>query len=619
MKKLIYYILFIFLLLIPITKVEAFVRLKTNNQSPLVGSQILLNLEINFGETRLASAAYEIEYDPEKFEYAGEIWSQSTGEIDTSTKGFIIIRKRDDGSYWERGDVAIIRFDVLSDGKSKIDLHAYGTEGSISDKNNNIDTGGFSGITFNIKQPDTTTRVGTIYVEGYTISPTFNQEEHNYNLTVPSDVESVNVVAKPINKKQTITGAGTRKLIYGDNLVKIVVTAQNGDTDTYRIMITRQDDRSTDTALSMLNVSNTDIRYEEGKYEYEAEVPKSIDKIVISAKGVDPKSTITGMGEKSLEFGKNVFEIELLTASGHKQKYKFTIIRSTIEFQNSSTGTKLQSLTIEGNKIDVQTGSVFSYLNKEGKSELQIDAVTRSVTAKTVITGNDHLKEGPNTITITVIESNGNKEDYKIHVYNFANASQEINTFDINFDPINENKFFIFNFDEEVILPEALINSIKKNDYIFSLGFKDGTSIPYVLKVNKKANYTEEPISIKKVENKALPTYNINLQKDQEVNIFVGDIFQDGQIVRIYSYDEEDKIRELSPGTQIVGGYITFNTNEQHYYVLTVEQLIKVETTIQDYIDQYKEVIAYSLGGILVLTIVVKILQYIKIRSKRKL
>ncbi len=618
MKKYLKYILlFIIILLTPIIKVKAYTRLRSDNQSPIVGTQITLNLELFYGaDSKIATAYYEIHYDTEHFHYDSIRWNQSDEEVDVSTPGIVKIRKKDNGEYWQRGDVAVLIMDVVASGKSTISVLA--PERAYYDTGNPVEQT-LTPITFYIKEPNTNTRIGSLYVEGYTLNPTFNSKIHEYTVKVPANVESVEVIAKPANKTQTITGGGTRNLIYGDNLVKVTVTAQDGTSETYRVMITREDDRSTDTELAMLNVTNTEIRYEPGKYEYEAEVPKSVDKVVISARGTDPKSTITGMGEKQLEFGKNVFEIEIETDSGYKQKYKFTITRSTIEFQSSNIGTKLQSLTIDGNKIDVLEGNKFSYYNKKGSSELDIEAITRSITAKAVITGNSHLKEGPNTITITVAEKTGEREEYKIFVYNFINPGQELKSFDINFDPINENKFYLTEKGQEVEIPQALINSMKKNDYIFSLGFTDGVGLPYIVKLNKKITAEELVVSIQKLENKALPTYNINLPKDQEVSLYVGDLFNDGQIIRIYSYQEEDKMRELSPGTQITGGYITFTTNDNQYYVLTAEQLIQVETTIQDYIEQYKEVIAYSLGGILVLVIVLKFLQYIKIRSKRRL
>ena len=618
MKKILYYIFFISLLFIPIVKVKAFTRLRTANQSPIVGSEITLNLELDYGaDAEIASAYYEISYDDTKFSYSGIIWSQTDEQIDTSTSGLIKIRKTDSGKNWYIGDVAIIKMDVIGSGKTTIYVNA--PERAYYDSGNVVGQT-LSNITFSIKEPDTQTKVGSIFVKGYQMSPAFSADTFEYSLVVPSDVESVEVVAKPKNKKQTITGDGIRKLVYGYNLVRITVTAENGESLTYRVMIQREDDRSSDTSLSMLEVSNTEIKYEEGKYEYEAEVSKSVDKITITAKGKDPKAIITGMGEKKLNLGKNTFEIELKSSSGNTQKYKFVITRSSIEFQSSNIGTKLKNLTINGKEYDSLNHNIFNIYNLTGMSSLDIVAEPRSISAKTTITGNNDLKEGPNTIKITVRESSGATEDYFIYVYNFLNPAREIKSFDISFDPIREDRFTLIDKEQEAKIPEGLVSSIKKNDYVLSVGIKDEQSLPYIIKLDKTVEQGEKILTAKRVDNKALPTFNLQVPKGIEVSIYVGELFPDQSIVRIYSYqDDENVIKEVSPGVQIMGGYITFKTNEQSNYIFTIEQLIKVDRTIQDYIEQYKEYIAYGIGGLLVVMVVVKFLQYIKIRSKRKL
>ncbi len=60
-----------------------------------------------------------------------------------------------------------------------------------------------------------------------------------YSIEVPSDVSSVNVTAKTVNSKATVTGTGSISLSKGSNILKVVVTAQNGDKRTYTIEIIR--------------------------------------------------------------------------------------------------------------------------------------------------------------------------------------------------------------------------------------------------------------------------------------------------------------------------------------------------------------------------------------------
>ena len=125
MKKIINYIIFTIILLIPVIYAQAFTRLRTPNQYPIVGEEIELNLEINYGkEVKIVSAYYEIEYDTTKFEYTGIIWSQSVEELDTSTPGVIKIRKPSGNGYWDYGDVAILKMKVIGSGKTKIHVSA---------------------------------------------------------------------------------------------------------------------------------------------------------------------------------------------------------------------------------------------------------------------------------------------------------------------------------------------------------------------------------------------------------------------------------------------------------------------------------------------------------------
>ena len=63
----------------------------------------------------------------------------------------------------------------------------------------------------------------------------------NYVVTVPNDVDKVNVYAKVQDSKAKITsGTGTQNLDEGENSLQIVVTAESGDTQTYTINVTRE-------------------------------------------------------------------------------------------------------------------------------------------------------------------------------------------------------------------------------------------------------------------------------------------------------------------------------------------------------------------------------------------
>lgn len=79
-----------------------------------------------------------------------------------------------------------------------------------------------------------------------TISPSFQYNVVDYTATVGADVTSVEVSAKTSNETATIESvSGNTDLQMGENLVSIVVKAENGAPATYKIVVTRQKGQET--------------------------------------------------------------------------------------------------------------------------------------------------------------------------------------------------------------------------------------------------------------------------------------------------------------------------------------------------------------------------------------
>lgn len=72
-----------------------------------------------------------------------------------------------------------------------------------------------------------------------------------YSVTVAESVSSVNITAKSVNSKATITGTGKVELSSGTNSHKVIVKAENGNTRTYYIDIIR----STENAIPLKGIS----------------------------------------------------------------------------------------------------------------------------------------------------------------------------------------------------------------------------------------------------------------------------------------------------------------------------------------------------------------------------
>ena len=70
-------------------------------------------------------------------------------------------------------------------------------------------------------------------VEGYEISPKFDAQILEYEITKQLDVEEINIKATASDSKAKITGIGNVKLTHADNKFRIDVEAESGTVRTY--------------------------------------------------------------------------------------------------------------------------------------------------------------------------------------------------------------------------------------------------------------------------------------------------------------------------------------------------------------------------------------------------
>jgi len=75
----------------------------------------------------------------------------------------------------------------------------------------------------------------SLSVEGYEISPSFNKETLEYTVELDNTVESIKVNASVEDGTASLIGDGEVSVVEGSNTIELVVTAQNGNTRTYKI------------------------------------------------------------------------------------------------------------------------------------------------------------------------------------------------------------------------------------------------------------------------------------------------------------------------------------------------------------------------------------------------
>ncbi len=189
-----------------------------------------------------------------------------------------------------------------------------------SDKSGNIITVSAKSKTITIKEPasssdkDTTTTTKSsncnltkisLSVEGLS----FKSSQTTYNIKVGADVENITVKATTAHAKATYTVSGNKNLKAGNNVIKIVVKAENGATKTYKINVEKAGDIE-ETSSSLTNLIIENMEFEEPfiktETEYRAKPIKYTEEpLNVLAFTEAEEATYTVEGADNLKVGEN--------------------------------------------------------------------------------------------------------------------------------------------------------------------------------------------------------------------------------------------------------------------------------------------------------------------------
>lgn len=102
--------------------------------------------------------------------------------------------------------------------------------------------------------------LGSLVISAGTLSPEFSAATKDYTATVDHSCSSLAVTANPADSKASVTSVtGNDSLEVGKNTVSVVVTAEDGSTSTYNIVVTRRAEDDPENADKQDNWKKFDI------------------------------------------------------------------------------------------------------------------------------------------------------------------------------------------------------------------------------------------------------------------------------------------------------------------------------------------------------------------------
>lgn len=183
--------------------------------------------------------------------------------------------------------------------------------------------------TYNItvnRAKNTDATLSALTVSNGLLDPTFTPDTQEYALDVANEIATINITATTNDANATVAGIGEKTLNAGENIFKIIVTAQDGiTTKTYTVIVNRA--KSTDATLSILTVSEGILNpaFTAETFQYAISIDSDITTINITAITSHGYASVIGSGEHSVNVGENIFNI-IVTAQDETTTQTYTIV-----------------------------------------------------------------------------------------------------------------------------------------------------------------------------------------------------------------------------------------------------------------------------------------------------
>lgn len=268
MKKYLY--LFLGLLLsIPIV-VNADTDVTINVNSTKSGGNISTTVEIN-STTPIGYYEYSLDYNSNNLKLISgseyNVDSPNNSNTKKITKSF--------------------KFKILKEGNTKVSVKSYlVTDTAKNNLNIKVNTNS-SGNNNLSKNND----LSSLEVKNFKLSPSFDKNVTTYNVSINKNIDTIEIIARPVNSKSTIEGDGTFNLTKGENTFEVVVTSESGDSKTYKIIVNESD-------KNPIKVTIDGKEFTVVKDIDSLDIPKGYEKTKLTINGTD----VTGLYNKKIGY-----------------------------------------------------------------------------------------------------------------------------------------------------------------------------------------------------------------------------------------------------------------------------------------------------------------------------
>lgn len=261
----------------------------------------------------------------------------------------------------------------------------------------------------------------SLSVGGYSLTPSFNKNINEYSINVSYEVTSIDVFGKVNYNKASVYVEGNTNLKVGLNTVNIVVTAEDGTVNTYKIYVNRlNQEQESEKYITNLTVNNATLTptFDSSVTNYTVSVGSdvnSLDMSIVDANGYNHSI----IGNSNFQTGDNYVYINSYNDDNTDTKqYVIKVVKDApvvvYDARLTSLSTTVGSLEPDFNP-DTKNYVVYVPV---GTNSLTINATANEDTTISGL-GEKTINIGNNEFTINT--SSGDKsEEYKIRVVRYS-------------------------------------------------------------------------------------------------------------------------------------------------------------------------------------------------------
>lgn len=314
----------------------------------------------------LATAQGDISFDNGYLEYQKFKKADSSplsASYGTTTKRFVALGMS--GEYIaSSGDLITITFKAKQVGKTKVSVHdlvvgdtkAIVHSANASDKeieiiaeDNQTDTktndktddkgsnkGSNKGGSTTSKTPTNNNKnsnkssnnnLESLVVNNSKISPLFSPSTTSYDVIVSNGTTKLDLIYKPSDSKAKVKVVGNSGLKEGsNNVVQIIVTAEDGNKKTYTLNVEVSSDKSNNKLASLkVKESNLYPKFDSDVNEYSIKLKKGIKELTIDAIAADKNSKVEIIDNKNLDKNNSIVLIKVTDKNGFSNYYKLKV------------------------------------------------------------------------------------------------------------------------------------------------------------------------------------------------------------------------------------------------------------------------------------------------------